>query len=218
MDERRRLWQQTPDAAVLKAATEDLAEYPPEIQNIIVEEAKQRGLAEKGGSEDTAFHGSRNAWPLLSKKYRYQDISTTRIYGKPSLLHTDKGELILRGQYVGAGTWILALLATVIIRSLAGRVGVAYILNPLGLLECGIVYVILYYIIRRVRQKKLWLDMQKSEKVILDDEKESFAVLAEFRGKPRWFGLKVEKDYANLASTFSELLQQRCTRSTLEVG
>ena len=215
MDERRKLWQQTPDGAVLKAATEDLAEYPPDIQKIIVEEAKQRGLVEKDSKDNTAFQGTQNAWPLVGKKYKYQNISTTPIHGKPSLSHTDEGELILRGHYVGAYTWILALLGAVIIQSATAGAGIAYILNPLGLIECGVFYMILYYIIRRLRQKKVWLDLKKAEKIILDDEREAFAVLAEFGGKPRWFGLKVEKDYKSLAGTLSDTLKERCEHSKL---
>ena len=215
MEERQKLWQETPDDALMKAATENLAEYPAEIQKIITEEAKQRGLSEKDSEESKAFHETQNTWPLLSKKYKCQNSSTSRIYGKPSLSHTTEGGLILRGRYVGPGTWILALLGAVIGQSFVSGIGVAYILNPLGLVECGVLYMILHYIIRRVRQKKLWLDLRKSEKIILDDEKEAFAVLVEFRGKPRWFGLKAEKDYKSLADTFSDLLQERCEHSIL---
>lgn len=216
IDERRKLWQQTPNAAVLKAATEDLAEYPPDIQKIIVEEAKQRGLIEKDAKDNTAFHETQNAWPLIGKKYKYQNISTASIHGKPSLSHTDNGELILRGQYVGPFIWIPALLGAVIIESVAaGGASIARILNPWGLIECGVFYIILYYIIRRLRQKKVWLDLSKAEKVIFDNEKEAFAVLTEFASKPRWFGLKVEKDYKSLAGKLSDILRERCEHSKL---
>jgi len=44
LDEVRQLWRETPDNALKKAATKNLAEYPPEIQQIIQEEAKRRSI------------------------------------------------------------------------------------------------------------------------------------------------------------------------------
>lgn len=44
LEEVKRLWQLEPDDIVKKAAIEDIIEYPAEIQVIILEEAKKRGL------------------------------------------------------------------------------------------------------------------------------------------------------------------------------
>lgn len=44
LEEAKRLWQQESDRYVLKAATEDIEEYPPEVRAIINEEAIRRGL------------------------------------------------------------------------------------------------------------------------------------------------------------------------------
>jgi hypothetical protein len=45
LEQVRNLWRQEPeDSAVLRAATDEIDEYPPEIQGIILEEAKVRGL------------------------------------------------------------------------------------------------------------------------------------------------------------------------------
>lgn len=41
-------WQNEPDEWVLKAATEDIKDYPPEVQAVIKEEAKRRREAERG--------------------------------------------------------------------------------------------------------------------------------------------------------------------------
>ena len=46
IEEIKALWREEFDKWVLKAATEDLYEYPPEIQTIIQEEAVSRGLLE----------------------------------------------------------------------------------------------------------------------------------------------------------------------------
>ena len=41
-------WQNEPDEWVLKAATEDIKDYPPKVQAVIKEEAKRRREAERG--------------------------------------------------------------------------------------------------------------------------------------------------------------------------
>lgn len=51
IEEIKKLWQQEPGEVVLKAVTEDKEEYPPEIQNIIQEEAVKRGLLEERRQE-----------------------------------------------------------------------------------------------------------------------------------------------------------------------
>jgi len=52
IEEIKKLWQQEPrDDYVLKAATKDKNEYPPEIQTIIKEEAIRRGLLRKSNEQ-----------------------------------------------------------------------------------------------------------------------------------------------------------------------
>ncbi len=51
IQEAKALWQGEIDEWVLKAATKDLYEYPPDIQTIIREEAVQRGLLEESDIE-----------------------------------------------------------------------------------------------------------------------------------------------------------------------
>lgn len=47
IEEIKKLWQQEPDEVVLKAATKDKEEYPPEIQVVIEEEAQRRRQAQQ---------------------------------------------------------------------------------------------------------------------------------------------------------------------------
>lgn len=50
LDEIERAWQREPsDRAILKACTEDLTEYPPEVQRIIIIEAQKRCLVDSNG-------------------------------------------------------------------------------------------------------------------------------------------------------------------------
>ena len=55
IDEVRKLWNQSLDEDVLKAATEDIKGYSPEIQNIIIEEATKRKLIELNSSGDQSL-------------------------------------------------------------------------------------------------------------------------------------------------------------------
>lgn len=55
IEEIKKLWQQEPrDDCVLKAATQNKNEYPPEIQTIIEEEAILRGLLKKRNEESSS--------------------------------------------------------------------------------------------------------------------------------------------------------------------
>jgi hypothetical protein len=47
----KKLWKKETDAYVWKAATEDIQEYPTEIQDIILKEAKSRGLLKNNAHE-----------------------------------------------------------------------------------------------------------------------------------------------------------------------
>lgn len=58
LEKTRELWRQEPDDnAVFKAATEDIEEYPPEIQSVIKEEAERRRKI-----NETAEEGQRKSW------------------------------------------------------------------------------------------------------------------------------------------------------------
>lgn len=54
IEEIKKLWQKEPDEVVLKAATEDKKEYPPDIYAVIKEEALLRGLLQGLSEEDSA--------------------------------------------------------------------------------------------------------------------------------------------------------------------
>ncbi|MHC4324808.1 MAG: hypothetical protein ACYSUX_11095 [Planctomycetota bacterium] len=73
-------WRQEPsDIAVLKAATENLNAYPPEVRTIIIEEARKRGLVDSDGRpvpetkvSDIIKDRAERIEDLLLEKFCYQ--------------------------------------------------------------------------------------------------------------------------------------------------
>ena len=52
IEEVKELWRQEPDdKAILRAATKDIEEYPPEIQAVIKKEAERRRIANEAEKE-----------------------------------------------------------------------------------------------------------------------------------------------------------------------
>jgi len=70
IEEVRKLWLESLDEDVLRAATEDIKGYPPEIQNIIIEEAKKRQLIEIDGlgKQKVTSKGSETEYEIKENK------------------------------------------------------------------------------------------------------------------------------------------------------
>jgi hypothetical protein len=70
IDEVRKLWFESLDEDVLKAATENIKGYPPEIQNIIIEEATKRQLIEVDDSGKQIITSKGSETEYSTKWYR----------------------------------------------------------------------------------------------------------------------------------------------------
>jgi hypothetical protein len=85
LDEIKSQWEQEKDKYVLKAATEDLDEYSPEIQAIIKEEALRRGLVKEEQGKVVLVKEANNKIaskpePTDSVKYAKPWLAKTQIY------------------------------------------------------------------------------------------------------------------------------------------
>ena len=82
LDEIKKLWEQEIDKYVLKAAIEDITEYPQEVRTIIIEEAYQRGFITGEEKNDERLLITRaKAWQVkvIERKAKRRSIIDTII-------------------------------------------------------------------------------------------------------------------------------------------
>jgi hypothetical protein len=140
LEEVRKLWWQEPDDnRVFRAATEDIEEYPPEIQTIIKEEAERRHTTQD------------NTEPIPKQTMLQKGFSSVGLYCDPE----ETKDLESANQLIRLAFWTAVIGASItLVLSVVTCFGysvLGLIVTPLGLVHAVVIFALAYGIHKRSR-------------------------------------------------------------------